>query len=70
MILGSSKDYGTGVVLIIWDGIRPSDDEFHAHAAEEYGTTGALEVYDPVHHRAGNNPGAATITPPKDPRHD
>lgn len=36
-IYESSKDYGTGVVLILWDGDKPSDEEFLDHARNEYG---------------------------------
>jgi len=62
-IYESSKDYGTGVVLILWDGDRPSDDEFLEYAMASYGTTGTLEVYEPTDFRGMTNPGTATVTP-------
>ena len=60
-IYDSSIDRGTGVVLILWDDDRPSDDEFLAHAREEYGVSGDLEVEDPTAFRGLYNPGTATI---------
>lgn len=61
-IFESSKDYGTGTVLILWDGDKPSDDEFIEHARDMYGVTGILMVEDPTIHKGGANPGTATIT--------
>ena len=37
MILESSKDYGTGVVTMLFDGERPSYDEVRAYCYEHYG---------------------------------
>lgn len=62
-IYESSKDYGTGQVLILWDGDRPGDEEFLEHAMLEYGTTGTLEVDEPTVFRGITNPGTAIITP-------
>lgn len=62
-IYESSKDYGTGVVLILWDGDKPSDEEFLDHARAEYGTDGTLEIDYPTEFRGMTNPGTATVTP-------
>lgn len=62
-IYESSKDYGTGQVLILWDGDKPSNEEFLEHAINEYGVTGALVVEEPTLFRGMENPGTATITP-------
>ena len=61
-----TKDYGSGQVLILWDGDRPSDDEFLALARGEYGVIGRLEVEDPWEFRGLKNPGTATVTPNTD----
>lgn len=58
----SAKDYGTRQVLILWDGDKPSDDEFLEHAKELYGVTGCLEVEEPTEFRGMKNPGTATVT--------
>lgn len=66
-IYGSSIDYGTGVVTIVWDGKRPSDQEFIDHARLQYGITQyALSVEEPDNFRGFQNPGIATITPISD----
>lgn len=62
-IYESSKDYGTGVVLILWDGDKPSDEEFIEHALNEYGVTGVLSIEDPEEFRGMINPGTATVAP-------
>lgn len=62
-IYDSAKDYGTRQVLILWDGDKPSDDEFLEHAKELYGVTGCLEVEEPTEFRGMKNPGTATVTP-------
>ena len=62
-IYESSKDYGTGQVLILWDGDKPSDDEFVEHAKNEYGTIGKLTVEEPTMFRGMSNPGTATVVP-------
>jgi len=62
-IYESSKDYGTGQVLILWDGDKPSNEEFMKYARTEYGVTGALEVEEPTSFRGMTNPGTATVTP-------
>ena len=60
-IYESSKDYGTGVVLILWGGDKPSDEEFLDHAWKEYGIDGLLEVEYPTEFRGMSNLGTATI---------
>ena len=62
-IYDSSMDYGTKQVLILWDGDKPSDDEFHEHARELYGVVGRLYVEEPTEFRGMKNPGTATVTP-------
>ena len=62
-IYESSKDYGTGVVMILWDGDKPSDEEFLDHARNEYGTDGTLAIDFPTEFRGMTNPGTATVTP-------
>ena len=62
-IYESSKDYGTGQVLILWDGDKPSNEEFMDHAQELYGVTGRLEVEAPTKFRGMMNHGTATVTP-------
>lgn len=62
-IYESSKDYGTGVVLILWDGDKPSDEEFIAHAKNEYETCGTLTIDYPTEFRGMTNPGTATVIP-------
>ena len=65
-IYDSSKDYGTGQVLILWDGDKPSNDEFLEHAMNEYGVTGTLEVEEPTVFQGMVNPGTAIVVPNKD----
>jgi hypothetical protein len=62
-IYDSSRDYGTGQVLILWDGDKPSDEAFLEHARELYGVVGRLEVEEPTEVRGMQNPGTATVTP-------
>ncbi|MCL4722891.1 MAG: hypothetical protein KJZ90_01250 [Rhodocyclaceae bacterium] len=62
-IYESSKDYGTGVVLILWDGDKPSDEEFLKYARDKYGVDGALCVEPPTEFHGMTNPGTATVTP-------
>ena len=69
-IYDSAKDYGTGHVLILWDGDKPSDEEFMDYAKRMYGTTGKLEVEDPQVFRGMENPGTATVTPNAELRGD
>ena len=64
-IYESSKDYGTGQVLILWDEDKPSDEEFLEYAKNKHGITGTLEVDDPSVFRGMVNPGTATVTPNK-----
>jgi hypothetical protein len=62
-IYDSSKDYCTGIVLILWDGDRPSNEEFLEHAKNEYDTEGFLYVEPPTNFRGLVNPGTAEVTP-------
>ena len=62
-IYDSSKDYGAGYVLILWDGDKPSDAEFLEHASTLYGVTGRLDVEEPTEVRGMHNPGTAMVTP-------
>lgn len=63
-IYESSKDYCTGVVLMFWDGDKPSDNEFFDHAKNEYGTAaGTLKIDYPTDFRGTRNPGTARVTP-------
>jgi len=62
-IIDSTKDYGTGVVLMLWDGEVPTRDEFLAFAFDQYGVVGKLEINQPSDHKGGRNPGTATVTP-------
>ena len=62
-IFESSKNYVNGAVLILWDGDKPSDEEFLDHARSQYGTEGALSVDGPTEFRGMMNPGVATVTP-------
>lgn len=61
-IYESSKDYVTGKVLILWDGDRPTNDEFLEHATLVYGVKGSLiEVEEPTVFRGMENPGTAMV---------
>lgn len=62
-IFGATKDYGTGQVIMEWDGDRPTDEEFLAYAEEYYSTDGMLDVEEPSHFKGLYNPGIATVTP-------
>ena len=62
-IYESSKDYGTGQVLILWDGDKPSNDEFLEYAMDEYGVAGTLEVEEPTEFRGMTNLGTAIVVP-------
>lgn len=62
-ILESSMDYGTGQVLMIWDGDEPSHEEFLSRSWVEYKVTGRLEVEQPTYFRGMRNPGTATVIP-------
>lgn len=62
-ICESSRDYGTGGVLILWDGEQPSEDEFREHALSLYGVTGQLQVDEQSEFRGMLNPGTATVLP-------
>jgi len=62
-IYDSSQDYQTGQVLILWDGDKPSDDEFLEHARKLYDVVGRLEVETPTEFRGMQNPGTATVNP-------
>ena len=48
---------------MLWDGDKPSQEEFAEYAAIMYGVTGNLEVDDPTVFRGMLNPGTATVTP-------
>jgi hypothetical protein len=62
-IYESSKDYGTGSVLMLWDGDRPSNEEFIEYALENYGVTGSLKIEDPETFKGYQSAGTATVTP-------
>jgi len=64
-IYESHREYGTGLLLILWDGDKPSDEEFLDHAREQYGMDGTLtlEIDYPTEFRGMSNPGTATVTP-------
>ena len=62
-IYSSSKDYATGVITMLWDGDRPSHDEFLDYAKENYGVTGNLDIEDPTMFKGLRNPGTAKVTP-------
>ena len=61
-IYDSSMDYGTGTILILWDGDKPTSEEFREYAEKLYGVIGHLEIEDPINFRGMQNPGTATIT--------
>ena len=66
MITDSSKDYSTGVVTILWDNDRPTDEEFLSYVFGYYGDTGTLEITGvPNIFKGFYNPGTATVTPVK-----
>lgn len=65
-IYDSSKDNGTGIVLMLWDGDRPSNEEFLDYAMENYGVTGSLVIEDPETFKGYQNAGTATVTPNMD----
>lgn len=60
-IYDSSIDYGTGVVLMLWDGDKPSVEEFLEYSMRNYGIGGWVEIEDPTSFRGLRNPGTATI---------
>ena len=67
-IYDSSKDYGSGQILILWDGNRPSDEEFLDHAKNNYGGNNKLlTVEEPTYFRGQvhgmKNPGTAVVVP-------
>lgn len=62
-IYESSKDYATGEVLMLWDGDRPSNEEFIEYAKENHGVAGKLVIEDPTTFKGFQNPGTATVTP-------
>ncbi len=62
-ICESSKDYGTGGVLMLWDGERPSNVEFLEYAKKNYGVTGKLSVTSPSEFRGLKNLGSAEVQP-------
>lgn len=62
-IYESSKDYGTGQVLMLWDGDKPSNEEFLEYSKIWYGVTGTLEVEEPTVFQGMVNTGTAVVTP-------
>lgn len=62
-IYESSRDYFTGAVVMMWDGERPTDEQFRFYAEQMYGVTGELEIHVPSEHKGLRNPGTAVVTP-------
>lgn len=65
MIYESSKDHGTGAILMLFDGEPPSQTEIDEYLTENYGigVTGTVEVEPPSVFRGMHNPGTIAINP-------
>lgn len=63
MIYESSKDYGTGIVTILFDNEIPTRTEINAHTRRHYGMTGKFEIVPPSNFRGTENPGVITVQP-------
>lgn len=65
MIYESSKDYGTGTILLLFDGDSPSQTEIDEYLTRNYGigVTGAVDVEPPSVFRGFKNLGTVTIKP-------
>lgn len=60
-IIESSKDYGTNSVLILWDGIRPTDDEFIEYSIKNHGVNGDLFIENPSNYNGLINLGTCHV---------
>lgn len=63
MIYESSKDYGTGVISMHFDGDSPSLPEIDDYLVANYGTgiCGDVEIEMPSTFRGFKNPGIVTV---------
>ena len=63
MIYESSKDYGTGVISMHFDGESPTLPEIDEYLSENYGTgiCGEVEIEMPSTFRGQQNPGVVTV---------
>lgn len=63
MIYESSKDYGTGIITLIFDDYIPTRTEINAYTTENFGITGKFEITPPSTFRRMENPGAIIVQP-------
>ena len=64
MITGSSRDYGTGIVTIVYDQSEPSPDQVHDYCVDNYGFPPDEYTVDaPTEYRGLSNPGIITCRP-------
>ena len=65
MIYESSKDYGTGVISMHFDGDTPTQTEIDQYLTENYGIgiSGTVEIEYPSTFRGLQNPGVITVHP-------
>lgn len=65
MIHESSHDYGTGVIILHFDGELPSLSEINDYLISNHGRGigGTVEIEQPSNYRGFLNPGTVTIHP-------
>ena len=65
MIYESSKDYGTGIILLLFEGEEPTLKEIDAYTQQNYGMTGWASIELPSEFKGMKNPGTITVSPMK-----
>lgn len=63
MIIDSSKDYSTGIVLLTFDGETPTKAEIDEYTYAYFGMTGEVSIEPPSEWSGFQNPGVIYVTP-------
>ncbi len=66
MIFESSKCYGTGKILMHYDGKTPTEQEVRQHVERHYGAKGGtVLIHEASEYRGFHNPGTVLFLPSK-----
>jgi hypothetical protein len=63
MIYESSREYGTMVITLLFDGDPPSKEEIDNYTRENYGETGEAFITPPSRYYGMDNPGVIIVIP-------